>query len=90
MLEVTRLNGSRFALNPDLIERVHAAPDTTIVMIDGSRYIVAETVAEVIDRAEAQRARVLARALSFGAQSFGAQSFEAQSFGAQSAPEGVR
>lgn len=59
MVEVTRLNGSRFALNPDLIARMHESPDTTIVMLDGSRYIVAEPMREVIDRIERARARVL-------------------------------
>ena len=28
MIRVTRLNGERFALNPDLIERVEGHPDT--------------------------------------------------------------
>lgn len=59
MVEVTRLNGSRFALNPDLIARMYESPDTTIVMLDGSRYIVAEPMREVIDRIERARARVL-------------------------------
>lgn len=59
MVEVTRLNGSRFALNPDLIARVHESPDTTIVMLDGSRYIVVESMHEVIERIEGARARVL-------------------------------
>lgn len=62
MVEVTRLNGSRFALNPDLIARMHESPDTTIVMLDGSRYIVAEPMCEVVDRIERARARVLALA----------------------------
>lgn len=59
MVEVTRLNGSRFALNPDLIARVHESPDTTIVMLDGSRYIVLESMIEVVARIERARARVL-------------------------------
>ena len=42
MITLTRLNGSAFALNCDLIERVDATPDTVLVMLDGSRYVVAE------------------------------------------------
>ena len=34
MIVLTRLNRSRFAVNPDLIERVQATPDTTITMDD--------------------------------------------------------
>ncbi|HEY0509319.1 MAG TPA: flagellar FlbD family protein, partial [Blastococcus sp.] len=34
VIRVTRLNGERFALNPDLIERVEAHPDTVAFLID--------------------------------------------------------
>jgi len=59
---VTRLNGSRFAVNPDLVARLHASPDTTLVMVDGVSYVVTETVDEVIDEIVAFRARVIAMA----------------------------
>jgi flagellar protein FlbD len=60
MIVVTRLNDSQFALNPDLIERIHSNPDTTIVMVDGAKYIVTESMAEVIDRVSRYRATVIA------------------------------
>ncbi|GAB2518164.1 flagellar FlbD family protein [Paramicrobacterium agarici] len=62
MIVVTRLNGSQFAVNPDLIERVHASPDTTLVMVDGAKFVVTEAITEVIDKIAAFRARVLAEA----------------------------
>ena len=62
MIVVTRLNASRFAINPDLIERIHANPDTTLVMVDGAKYIVTESLDEVIDLIAAYRARVIALA----------------------------
>ncbi|MET1042595.1 MAG: flagellar FlbD family protein [Microbacteriaceae bacterium] len=62
MFVVTRLNDSQFAINPDLIERIHAHPDTTLVMVDGANYIVTESLDTVIDRIVAYRARVLAAA----------------------------
>ncbi len=62
MIVVTRLNASRFAINPDLIERIHASPDTTLVMVDGAKYIVTETLDEVIDLVAGYRARVIALA----------------------------
>ena len=40
MIRVTRLNGERFALNPDLIERVEGHPDTVAFLVDGTKYIV--------------------------------------------------
>jgi flagellar protein FlbD len=62
MIVVTRLNRTRFAVNPDLIERIHASPDTTLVLVDGATFIVLESMDEVIDRITAYRARVLATA----------------------------
>ncbi|OIU88458.1 flagellar FlbD family protein [Microbacterium sp. AR7-10] len=62
MIVVTRLNRSRFAVNPDLIERVQESPDTTIVMVDGARFVVRETMEELIGQITAFRASVLAQA----------------------------
>ena len=60
MIVVTRLNNSQFAINPDLIERIHSNPDTTLVMVDGAKYIVTESMTEVIDKIAHYRARVIA------------------------------
>ena len=62
MIVVTRLNGTSFALNADLVERIHATPDTTLLMVDGTNYVVTESVEQVIDAIVEFRARVLARA----------------------------
>ena len=59
---VTRLNDSRFAVNPDLISRVQANPDTTLVMVDGASYVVAETLDQIVSSIVAFRARVISRA----------------------------
>ena len=50
MIRVTRLNGERFALNPDLIERVEGHPDTVAFLVDGTKYVVKESVDEVLAR----------------------------------------
>ena len=34
MILVTRLTGAAFAVNPDLLERVEATPDTVLTLID--------------------------------------------------------
>ena len=65
MIVVTRLNGSQFAINPDLIERIHENPDTTIFMVDGSSYIVIESLADVVERMSFARARIIALAMQF-------------------------
>ncbi|OMH30568.1 flagellar FlbD family protein [Tersicoccus sp. Bi-70] len=69
MIVVTRLNGTRFAVNPDLIERVHASPDTYLVMVDGTTYVVSESMDTVIDLIARYRARVVATARSLSDES---------------------
>ena len=60
MITVTRLNGPAFALNPDLIERVEATPDTVIHLVGGTNYVVTESVEEIIGRVRESRAAVIA------------------------------
>jgi flagellar protein FlbD len=60
VIRVTRLNGERFALNPDLIERVEGHPDTVAFLVDGTKYVVRETVDEVLHGIREYRAAILA------------------------------
>jgi flagellar protein FlbD len=62
VIRLTRLNGDPFALNPDLIERIDAHPDTVIALVDDTRYVVTENVDEVLDRIKQFRAEILALA----------------------------
>ena len=64
MIVVTRLTGPRFAVNPDLLQRVESTPDTILTLIDGTKYIVAETMDEVIALVVAYRARVVRATLA--------------------------
>jgi flagellar protein FlbD len=59
MIVVTRLHGSRMALNCDLIERVEATPETVLTLVDGNRYVIRESVGEIVDRVRAFRASVV-------------------------------
>lgn len=67
MIIVTRRNGTTFALNPDLVERAEATPDTVLTLVDGSRFVVNEAVAEVVDLVRDFRASVVARARALDA-----------------------
>jgi flagellar protein FlbD len=62
MIVVTRLNNTRFAVNPDLIERIQASPDTTLTLVSGTSYIVTESMEQVIEMIASYRAGVIARA----------------------------
>ena len=60
MVTLTRITGARFGLNPDLIERVDATPDTVITLVDGTKYLVRESLDEVVALVLEFRAQVLA------------------------------
>ncbi len=62
MIVVTRLNGGQIGVNPDLVQRIDSAPDTILTLIDGTKYIVVESMEEVIERINEHRASILARA----------------------------
>ena len=50
MIELTRLSGDVFWLNPHQIEYIERVPDTSIVMMSGKHVTVRETVQGVIDK----------------------------------------
>lgn len=60
MITLSRLNGTPFAVNCDLIERIDAAPDTVLTLVDGTKYVVAESLGEVVERIRTFRAEVVA------------------------------
>lgn len=62
MITLTRLNGATFALNDQFVERVEANPDTVVILADGKKFIVAETVADVVEQIRQSRADVVVRA----------------------------
>lgn len=62
MITLSRFSGQPFALNPDLIERAEETPDTVITLVDGTKYLVRESLADVVDLVMDYRARLLAAA----------------------------
>ncbi len=62
MVTLTRITGSTFALNPDLIERVDRTPDTVITLVDGTKYLVRESLDEVVELVIEYRARLISAA----------------------------
>jgi flagellar protein FlbD len=61
MILLRRLNNAVIGLNADLIERIDSTPDTVITLVDGKKYLVAESPEEVVDRIVTFRAKVLAQ-----------------------------
>ncbi|GLY03241.1 MULTISPECIES: flagellar FlbD family protein [Actinoplanes] len=62
MILVTRINGVVFALNPDLVERVECTPDTVVTLVDGTKYIISESVPEFVASVRHYRASLIAQA----------------------------
>ena len=50
MIHLTKLNGSEYVLNDDLIESLESTPDTTITLVSGQKMNVKEPVDEVVSR----------------------------------------
>lgn len=65
MVTLTRLTGSVFALNPDLIERIDQTPDTVITLVDGTKYLVQESLDDVVRAVLEFRASVVSAAGRF-------------------------
>lgn len=59
MIEVSRLNGSIYFLNPDLILTLEATPDTVITLTTGEKLMVRESPQELIDRFVAFKRRIV-------------------------------
>ncbi len=60
MIRLTRLNGEHFVLNAELVQRVEGHPDTVITLLDDTKYVVVETVDEVVREIRDYRAGIQA------------------------------
>ena len=58
MIEVTRLNGEGYYINPHQIESMELRPDTTILMLSGKHIVVKEGPDELIERIVEYRRRI--------------------------------
>ena len=50
MIEVTRLNGTVYFVNPHQIEGMETNPDTTLIMLSGKRLVVREDCQSIINK----------------------------------------
>jgi uncharacterized protein YlzI (FlbEa/FlbD family) len=62
MILLRRLGGPLFTLNPDLIERAEATPDTVVTLIGGNKYVICESLDELVELIRDYRARIIAAA----------------------------
>lgn len=50
MIELNKLNGKPFMINPLLIEQMQSNPDTTITLSNGKLFVVQNSIEEVNDK----------------------------------------
>ena len=58
MIPITRLNGSKFYLNAELIQTVEATPDTIITLVNEQKLVVRDPASEVVARVIEYRRQV--------------------------------
>ncbi|NMC54061.1 MAG: flagellar FlbD family protein [Chloroflexi bacterium] len=60
MILVTRLNGSKFFINAELIRTIESTPDTVITLVDDMKLVVKESPELVVERVVEYRRKVRA------------------------------
>ncbi|MBD5139476.1 MAG: flagellar FlbD family protein [Ruminococcus sp.] len=55
MIQLTRINGTELLVNEQFIEIAEQAPDTVVTMQNGHRYLVKETIEEIIGKSAQYR-----------------------------------
>lgn len=58
MIQVTRLNGSKYWVNPHQIETIECNPDVTLQMLSGKFYVVKESPEAIINAITAYRRKI--------------------------------
>ena len=51
MIRVTRLNGTEFVVNADMIKFIEETPDTVVTLTTSEKIVIRETMDEVMKRA---------------------------------------
>ena len=59
MIAVTCRNGEHFSLDPDAIQRVESRGDTTVILDDGTKFVVDQTIDQLVRIVRDHRASAL-------------------------------
>jgi len=57
---LTQTNGTKFYINPELIQTAEATPDTVVTLVSNKKLIVRETPQEIAERFIEYRRKTLA------------------------------
>jgi len=59
MIMLTRLNGTQFVLNCELIETIEETPDTVITTTNGKKYVIKENIEEIVEKVVKYKSKIL-------------------------------
>ncbi|MGC8480297.1 MAG: flagellar FlbD family protein [Acidimicrobiales bacterium] len=59
MVRLTRLSGDEVVINADMIERVEPTPDSLVTLVNGARFVVQESVTEVVEAVRRYRSEIV-------------------------------
>jgi flagellar protein FlbD len=65
MIQLTRLNGSAIVINAEMIEMMESTPDTHITLIGGDKFLVKESMKDIIERVVEYKNRVFKNLVFF-------------------------
>jgi flagellar protein FlbD len=69
VIQLTKLNNTPFVLNAELIETIESTPDTILSLVTGRKYIVRESVDEVLEKCIAYKRKIGLNRFSAAAES---------------------
>ena len=61
MIEVTKMNGQKLLINPDLMEMVEETPDTVVTLTTGRKIIIKESRQDLKNLVKSYRKDVFAK-----------------------------
>ena len=64
MISLTRINGTVFILNAELIESIDTSPDTIVSLVNGHKYLVKDSDKEVIEKVFEYKRSILSKPLN--------------------------
>ncbi|MGL4774132.1 MAG: flagellar FlbD family protein [Clostridium sp.] len=59
MIYLTGMDNKEYVLNADHIEKIEEVPETIITLVNGKKYIVLETVEEVVEEVVRYKNRIV-------------------------------
>ena len=63
MIDVTGMDNKEFVLNADHIEKIEEVPETLITLTNGKKYIVLESIDEVLEEVTKYKRRIFTNRL---------------------------